>query len=83
VAASQSSQETYYVYQRQPANADAAKPTLTAYHVTEVTEDGGKVRWTELGVFFSHKYNQGGTLILDALPIHSDGRIVLRAPSKR
>jgi hypothetical protein len=67
----------------QPTNADAAKPTFTAYHVTEATEVGGKARWTELGVFFSHKDNQGGTLILDALPIHFDGRIVLRAPSKR
>jgi hypothetical protein len=67
----------------QPAKIDPAKPTFTAYHVTEPREEGGKARWTELGVFFSHKDNQGGTLILDALPINFDGRIVLRAPSRK
>jgi hypothetical protein len=67
----------------QPATADTAKPTYTAYHVTEATEEGGKARWTELGVFFAHRDKQGGTLILDALPIHFTGRIVLRAPAKK
>ena len=68
---------------QQPAKTDAAKPTFIAYHVTDAKEEGGKARWTELGAFFSHKDGQGGTLVLDALPLQFDGRIVLRAPSQR
>ncbi len=67
----------------QTTKIDSTKPTYTAYSVTEPREEGGKARWTELGVFFSHKDNQGGTLILDALPINFNGRIVLRAPSRK
>jgi hypothetical protein len=46
---------------RQPTKSDAAKPAFTAYHVTEAKEDGGKSRWTEVGVFFFHNDKQGGT----------------------
>jgi hypothetical protein len=64
-----------------PTKPETTRPTYTAYHVSEPKEEGGKGRWTELGAFFSHKDGNGGTLILDALPIHFDGRILLRAPS--
>jgi len=33
-----------------------------------------------IGAFFPHDDGQGGSLVLDALPIHFDGRIVLRTP---
>jgi hypothetical protein len=58
--------------------SEPKQPTYHAYSVAE-TKDG-KGRWTRLGVFFTHEDGQGGNLVLDALPIHFDGRIVLRAP---
>ncbi len=62
---------------------EGARPTYTAYHVSESQEEGGKARWIELGAFFSHRDGNGGTLILDALPIHFSGRITLRAPATK
>ena len=59
--------------------SESKQPTYTAYHVADAT-DGSKGRWVRLGVFFAHEDGQGGSLVLDALPIHFDGRIVLRAP---
>ncbi|GIT93341.1 hypothetical protein JANAI62_37520 [Jannaschia pagri] len=54
------------------------RPTYIAYHVAEPKPD--TERWSNIGAFFAHKDGQGGSLILDALPIAFDGRIVLRVP---
>ena len=66
--------------QTKDAKAKGSKPAFTAYHVTLDTEEGGQARWLKIGVYFAHDDGQGGTLRLDSLPIHFDGRIVLRAP---
>ena len=55
-------------------------PTFVAYHVSEPQRRGQKARWNRIGAFFAHEDAEGGTLILDSLPIAFDGRIVLRAP---
>jgi|OM-RGC.v1.034261068 hypothetical protein len=57
---------------------ETAGPTYVAYHVSELRP--GKKRWNRIGAFFAHEDGQGGSLILDALPIAFDGRIVLRTP---
>lgn len=54
--------------------------TYHAYHVIEGKHRGSGDRWNRIGVFFAHSDGQGGTLMLDSLPIAFDGRIVLRAP---
>lgn len=59
------------------SKSETAGPTYAAYHVTEPRP--GKKRWIRLGAFFAHEDGQGGTLILDALPINFDGQLVLRA----
>lgn len=59
---------------------ETRSPTYHAYHVTEATKRGQKDRWNRIGAFFQHADGQGGTLILDSLPIAFDGRVVLRAP---
>jgi hypothetical protein len=46
-------------------------------------EDGQKARWSQIGAFFAHGDGEGGTLLIDLLPIGFDGRIVLRAPKER
>ena len=66
--------------QTKETKAKGSKPAYTAYHVTPGTEEGAQARWLKVGVFFAHDDGQGGTLRLDSLPIHFDGRIVLRAP---
>lgn len=53
-------------------------PTLHAYSVRDGKSETQKGYWTRIGSFFEHDDGEGGTLLLDALPI--DGRIVLRAP---
>jgi len=60
-----------------PASAPKT-PTLFAYSVRDGKGEGAKGFWTRIGSFFEHEDGEGGTLLLDALPI--DGRIVLRAP---
>ena len=55
-------------------------PTYLAYHVTDPKRRGQKGRWNRIGAFFPHEDGEGGTLILDSLPIAFDGRIVLRTP---
>jgi hypothetical protein len=59
---------------------ESSQPTYYAYSVTEPKRRGQKGRWTRIGAFFLHEDGQGGNLALDALPIHFDGRIVLRTP---
>jgi len=66
----------------QPSTSPAA-PTFAAYHVTEPTQEGRKARWTRIGAFFAHADSNGGTLIIEALPVAFNGRIVLRAPTPR
>jgi hypothetical protein len=55
-------------------------PTYHAYHVIPGKHRTQKDRWNRVGVFFAHDDGQGGTLVLDSIPIAFDGRIVLRAP---
>ena len=58
--------------------SEPTRPTYAAFHVTEPRP--GKKRWTRIGAFFAHEDGQGGSLILEAIPIAFDGRIVLRTP---
>lgn len=53
-------------------------PTYLAYTVRDAREEGQKGFWTRIGAFFAHEDGEGGTLLLEALPL--DGRVVLRAP---
>jgi hypothetical protein len=62
-------------------SSEPTHPTYAAYHVTEPKE--GKKRWNRIGAFFAHEDGQGGTLLLDSLPIAFDGRIVLRTPKAK
>ncbi|CDX21387.1 conserved hypothetical protein [Mesorhizobium plurifarium] len=57
---------------------EAKSPTYHAYTVRDAKAEGQKAFWTRIGAFFAHDDGEGGTLILEALPL--DGRIVLRAP---
>lgn len=56
------------------------EPKSPIYHAYTVRDgkDGQKGFWTRIGAFFAHDDGEGGTLLLEALPL--DGRIVLRAP---
>lgn len=60
------------------AKAEAKSPTYLAYTVRESKTEGQKGFWTRIGAFFAHEDGEGGTLLLEALPL--DGRVVLRAP---
>lgn len=59
---------------------ETRKPTYYAYHVTEPKAEGQKARWSRIGSYFPHKKGDGGTLVIDLLPIGFNGRVVLRAP---
>ena len=59
---------------------EASPPKYHAYHVADAKADGQKARWHRIGVVFAHDDGEGETLVLDSLPIHFDGRIVMRAP---
>lgn len=61
-----------------PKDANAVK--YHAYHVVDAAGDAKNARWHRIGVVFAHDDGEGETLILDSLPIHFDGRIVMRAP---
>lgn len=60
------------------AKADSKSPLYYAYSVRDPKAEGQKAFWTRIGAFFAHDDNEGGTLVLEALPI--DGRVVLRTP---
>jgi len=60
-----------------PTKPEPKSPIYHAYTVRD-GKDGQKSFWTRIGSFFVHDDGEGGTLLLDALPL--DGRIVLRAP---
>ncbi|WP_217574970.1 hypothetical protein [Mesorhizobium sp. GbtcB19] len=65
--------------QNTKANKSEAKsPTFLAYTVKDAKTEGQKAFWTRIGAYFAHDDGEGGTLVLEALPL--DGRIVLRAP---
>jgi hypothetical protein len=57
---------------------EAKTPTYFAYTVRDAREEGQKGFWTRIGAFFAHEDGEGGTLLLEVLPL--DGRVVLRAP---
>ncbi len=51
-------------------------PVLIAYAARR-GRDGRKVHYTRIGRAYPHDTGQGLTLILDALPLNFDGKIVL------
>lgn len=55
-------------------------PVLIAYFVKDRTPDRD-AQWTRIGVAFPHDRGAGLTVLVDALPLHFDGRIVLVEPS--
>jgi len=59
---------------------ESRAPRYHAFHVVSGSGKDKPNRWTRIGVVFDHDDGEGGTLILDTLPIAFDGRIVLRAP---
>ena len=59
---------------------EANQPKYHAYHVIDATGDAQKARWIRIGAVFAHDDGEGATLILDSLPIHFDGRVIMRAP---
>ncbi|KAA3448623.1 hypothetical protein C7I87_20960 [Mesorhizobium sp. SARCC-RB16n] len=61
-------------------NTTKPEPKMPIYHAYTVRDgkEGQNAFWTRIGAFFAHDDGEGGTLLLDALPL--DGRIVLRAP---
>ncbi len=56
-------------------------PVLIAY-AAKRGRDGKKVQYTRIGRAYPHDVGQGLTLILDALPLNFDGKIVLLEPDK-
>lgn len=63
---------------KQSEKAEAKNPSHFAYSVRDGKGEDAKGFWTKIGAFFPHEDGEGGTLILDALPIGD--RIVLRTP---
>lgn len=58
----------------------AQGPLYNAYTVSDAKGEGQKGYWTKIGAMFAHEDGDGGTLVLDALPL--GGRIVLRTPKR-
>ena len=56
----------------------ANDPVLIAYVVKD--RPGQKSRWLRIGVAFPHDKGSGLTVVLNALPLNFDGRIVLDEP---
>jgi hypothetical protein len=56
----------------------ANDPVLIAYVFKD--RPGKKSRWPRIGVAFPHDKGSGLTVVLNALPLHFDGRIVLVEP---
>src|SRR3981081_4301864 len=61
-----------------PQSKMANDPVLIAYVVRD--RPGKKPRWLRIGVTFPHDRGSGLTVVLNALPLHFDGRIVLVEP---
>lgn len=59
---------------------EANLPAYNVFHVVEGSSKDQPNRWHRVGAVFAHSDHEGGTLILDSLPINFDGRLVLRAP---
>ena len=53
-------------------------PVLIAYVVKN--RPGKKPRWLRIGVAFPHDKGSGLTVVLNALPLNFDGRVVLVEP---
>jgi hypothetical protein len=53
-------------------------PVLIAYTVKD--RPGAKSIWTRIGAAFPHDRGAGLTVVLNALPLNFDGRIVLVEP---
>ena len=60
-----------------PQKPEPKTPAFHAYTVRDGKGENSKGFWTKMGAFFPHEDGEGGTLLLDALPL--DGRIVLRS----
>ena len=58
---------------------ETRQPTYRAFHVVEGV-NGKENRWNRIGAFWPHQNGDGGTLVLEYIPVNFDGRIVLRAP---
>jgi hypothetical protein len=58
----------------------ANDPVLIAYVVKD--RPGKKSRWLRIGVAFPHDKGSGLTVVLNAVPLHFDGRIVLAEPKR-
>ncbi len=59
---------------------ETQQPTYYAYHVIETSNNEQSNRWHRVGAVFARSNDEGGTLMLDSLPINFDGRLILRAP---
>lgn len=64
----------------QNTNTDK-QPTFTVYTIVE-GKNGAKNRWIAIGTAFAHSKGEGFNLILDALPLNFDGRLVARKRTK-
>lgn len=56
-------------------------PKLPTHYVYYVRGNGRGARWTRpLGAVWPHKDGKGFSIELDAIPVHFDGKLVLREP---
>ena len=55
------------------------EPVLIAYAVKKARKSG-KTLWTRIGAAWPHETGAGLTVIIEALPLKFDGRIVLLEP---
>ena len=65
--------------------ADTKQPTHRAYTLIPRGKDkeGKEVHfWLNIGSAFAHADGEGFNIILEALPIHNGGQIVLRVPKQ-
>lgn len=60
-----------------PQKPEPKTPTFHAYTVRDGKGENSKAFWTKIGAFFAHEDGEGGTLLLEALPLN--GRVVLRS----
>ena len=60
-----------------PQKPEPKAPAFHAFTVRDGKGENAKGFWTRIGAFFPHEDGEGGTLLLEALPL--DGRIVLRS----
>lgn len=51
------------------------KPT---HDVCHIRGEGDNAHWTPIGAAWMHKDQGGLSVVLDYMPVHSDGRLVIR-----